>query len=220
MCRSEKWEVFLYGDKFIKVDRVSSVVLPRGVPPPGIVVSAPVLHPTWQRLHLLCVLPAFRALHGNEHVSGKSCFEPEVLRDVRVHGSSCGPCCDVVHSSFVRKHHRRRCSCRDYVLCVSRLHCFYDSYVQRGCMRRDVVCLWKFHFRLCIRFSFGQREADDGMYIINTSSTKRMSGAYACWVAGSAATTRFVPSITTTSRFKLKDKFRSEKWGCICGKAF
>ena len=113
---------FLYGDKFIKVDRVSSVVLPRGVPPPGIVVSAPVLHPTWQRFHLLFVMPAFRALHGNEHVSGQSCFEREVLRDVRVHGSSCGPCCDVVHSSFDRKHRRRRCSCRDYVLCVSRLH--------------------------------------------------------------------------------------------------
>ena len=34
--RSEQWEVFLYGDKTIKVDRDSSEVLPRGVPPPGI----------------------------------------------------------------------------------------------------------------------------------------------------------------------------------------
>ena len=46
-------------------------------------------------------MPAFRALHGNEHVSGKSCLEWEILRDVRVHGSSCGPCCDVLHSPLL-----------------------------------------------------------------------------------------------------------------------
>ena len=34
--RSVQWEVFLYGDKTIKVDRDSAEVLPRGVPPPGI----------------------------------------------------------------------------------------------------------------------------------------------------------------------------------------
>merc|ERR1719383_661969 len=34
--RSEKWEVYLYGDKTIKVDRDSAEVLTRGVPPPGI----------------------------------------------------------------------------------------------------------------------------------------------------------------------------------------
>ena len=34
--RSEQWEVFLYGDKTIKVDRDSVEVLPRGVPLPGI----------------------------------------------------------------------------------------------------------------------------------------------------------------------------------------
>merc|ERR1712136_380408 len=34
--RSEKWEVYLYGDKTIKVERDSAEVLPRGVPPPGI----------------------------------------------------------------------------------------------------------------------------------------------------------------------------------------
>ena len=31
----EQWEVFLYGDKNIKVDRAISVVLLRCVPPPG-----------------------------------------------------------------------------------------------------------------------------------------------------------------------------------------
>ena len=34
--RSEQWEVFLFGDKTIKVDRDSSEVLPRSVSPPGI----------------------------------------------------------------------------------------------------------------------------------------------------------------------------------------
>ena len=32
-CRSEKWELYLYGDKTIKVDRVGVEVLPRGMPP-------------------------------------------------------------------------------------------------------------------------------------------------------------------------------------------
>ena len=32
--RREQWEVFLFGDKTIKVDRDSSEVLPRGMPPP------------------------------------------------------------------------------------------------------------------------------------------------------------------------------------------
>ena len=35
-CRSEKWEVYLYGDMTIKVDRDCVEVLPQGVPPPGI----------------------------------------------------------------------------------------------------------------------------------------------------------------------------------------
>ena len=33
-CRSEKWEVYLYGDMTIMVVRDSVEVLPRGVPPP------------------------------------------------------------------------------------------------------------------------------------------------------------------------------------------
>ena len=34
VCRSVKWELYLYGDLIIKVDRDSVDVLPRGVPPP------------------------------------------------------------------------------------------------------------------------------------------------------------------------------------------
>ena len=43
------------------------------------------------------------------------------------------------------------------------------------------------------------------------SCTKSTFGASACSLTGTAATTLFAPT-TTTSRFKLKDKCRSEKW--------
>ena len=54
--RSELWELYLHGDKTIKMDRVSSEVLPRGVGNTSeltrsilaLVMSASVLHPTWQ----------------------------------------------------------------------------------------------------------------------------------------------------------------------------
>ena len=46
MCRSVKWELYLYGDMSIKVDRDSVEVLPRGC------ATASVLHP-WQRVTLL-----------------------------------------------------------------------------------------------------------------------------------------------------------------------
>ena len=36
-------------------------------------------------------MPAFRAWHGNDYASGSSSLEWDVQRDVRVHGSSCGP---------------------------------------------------------------------------------------------------------------------------------
>ena len=47
-------------------------------------------------------------------------LEREVQRDLRVHGSSCGTCRDVLHSSFDRKHHRCHRSCRYFVLFVGR----------------------------------------------------------------------------------------------------
>ena len=45
-----------------------------------------------------------------------------------------------------------------------------------------------------------------------TSCSWRTSGASACSMTGSAALTKFAQTTTTTSRFKLKDKCRSEKW--------
>ena len=45
-CVAVKWELYLYGDMSIKVDRDSVEVLPRGC------ATASVLHP-WQRVTLL-----------------------------------------------------------------------------------------------------------------------------------------------------------------------
>merc|ERR1712136_313693 len=89
--RSEKWEVYLYGDKTIKVERDSAEVLPRGVPLPGIggVGFGP---------------SAIRAWHWNEHEFGGPRVEGELQRDARVHGSSCGTQRGVVHCPPLRKH--------------------------------------------------------------------------------------------------------------------
>ena len=46
--RSEFWEVYLYGDQTIKVDRDSAEVLPRECHRLALMVSTSVLHPTWQ----------------------------------------------------------------------------------------------------------------------------------------------------------------------------
>ena len=121
--RSEKWEVYLYGDKTIKVERDSAEVLTRGVLPPGIggvgFGPSPNLA-TDHTIYELC-LPSERGM-GNEHKFGRPCLERKVQRDVRVHGSSCGTYRGVVHSPFERKYHRCHCHYGDHVLFVGRLH--------------------------------------------------------------------------------------------------
>ena len=41
-----------------------------------------------------------------------------IQRDARVHGSSCGTCCDVLHSHFDRKHHAARVFASPYRVMV------------------------------------------------------------------------------------------------------
>ena len=132
-CRSEKWELYLYGDMTIKVDRDIVEVLPRGVPPPRFFTQ---LGNGSHTIYELC-LPFVRGM--DEHASGSSSLEWEIQRDVRVHGSSCGTRHDVLHSHYDRKHLRCHCSSRVHVLCFGRLQCLCDSNVQRGCLRRFVV---------------------------------------------------------------------------------
>ena len=71
-------------------------------------------------------------------------LEREAQWDVRIHSSSCGAHCGVVHSPFGRLYHRCHCNYRDTVLFVDRLPWFCGP-VLRGCMRRDVVWWLVFH---------------------------------------------------------------------------
>ena len=82
-CRSEKWELYLYGDKTFKVDRFSVDVLPRGVPCLGSSPNSATDHTIYE----LC-LPFEREV--DELESGRSTLDREVQWDFRVHGSSCG----------------------------------------------------------------------------------------------------------------------------------
>ena len=74
-CRSEKWELYLYGDKSIKVDRDSVEMLSRGVPLPGFrgvgFGSSPNLATVHTSLSCACLLNV--ALY--EHESGSSSLE-------------------------------------------------------------------------------------------------------------------------------------------------
>ena len=86
MCRSEKWELYLYGDETIKVDRDSVEVLPRGVSPPWHFTQ---LGNGPHTIYGLC-LPSERGIGMSIHLavpvsSGK------VQWDVRVHGSAVEP---------------------------------------------------------------------------------------------------------------------------------
>ena len=89
----------------------------------------------------------------------------------RVHSSSCGAQCGVVHSPFQWLDHRCHCNCRDLVLC--------GRHVLRECLRRDVVWWW-FYSWWCLRFCLGQCEADDWKIQLLISSFKRSLGVYAC----------------------------------------
>ena len=96
-------EVYLYGDKTIKVDRDRAEVLSRGVLPLGIGgVGFGSSSNLATGSHHLRVVLVFRAWHGNEHESGSSSLEREVQRDVSVRSSSCGTYRDVLRSPFDR----------------------------------------------------------------------------------------------------------------------
>ena len=102
MCRSVKWELYLYGDITIKVDRDCVEVLPRSVPPPRFFIQTP---------SMLC-LPSERGM-------GMSMPLAVPASSAKYSGTLC-PRID-------RKHLRCHCCCRVPVLCVGRLHRLCDS---------------------------------------------------------------------------------------------
>ena len=115
ICRSVKWELYLYGDMTIKVDRDCVEVLPRGVGSSSNLATG--------HTPMLC-LPSERGM-------GMSMPLAVPVSSGSIAGRPC-PRLD-------RKHLRCHCSSRVHVLCVGRLHCLCDSNVQRWCLRRHVV---------------------------------------------------------------------------------
>ena len=96
--RSEEWEVFLYCDKTIKMTVIARKCCPGVCLRLAFVVSASVLHPTWQRITPSMSCACLLSVTWNELESGRSTLERVVQWDVRVHGFSCGTCRDVLHS--------------------------------------------------------------------------------------------------------------------------
>ena len=96
--RSEQWEVFLYCDKTIKMTVTARKCCPGVCLRLAFVVSASVLHPTWQRITPSMSCACLLSVAWDELDSGRSTLEREVQWDFRVHGSSCGTCRDVLHS--------------------------------------------------------------------------------------------------------------------------
>ena len=101
-------------------------------------VSASVLHPTWLRITPSMGCSCLLSVAWNELGSGRSSLEREVLRDVRVHSSSCVPCVMSFTVSLTRSAidaiavSGPRALCRQTAL-------FLGSNVQHGCLRRLVV---------------------------------------------------------------------------------
>ena len=123
------------------------------------------------------------------------------VRNVRVHSSSCGAH-RVVHSPLDWLYHRCHCECRDLVLFVGRL---------RGCLRRDVVWWW----------FFTPGAAYDAVW----DSVKPMTGNFFKYFQyqefvecvcilndGLISNYDICADSYNFSRFKLKDKCRSEQW--------
>ena len=81
--RSEQWEVYLYGDKTIKVDRDCAEGLPRRVPPPGIGGVNFCSSPNLATDHTICELCLPSECEDANHEIGENSFVWYTLRDVR-----------------------------------------------------------------------------------------------------------------------------------------
>ena len=84
-----------------------------------------------KHIYELC-LPSERGF-GIVYGLGRPSLEREVQWDFRVHSSSCGAHCGVVHSPFEWLDHRCHCNCRDLVLFLGRLPCCGGVCVAMSC---------------------------------------------------------------------------------------
>ena len=129
---------------------------------------------------------------------GRPSIEREVQLDFRVHSSSCGAICGVVHSPFDWLDHRCHCDCRVLVLFVDRLPCCGG---------------------VCVAMSYGGWFfTPDGAYDSVWDSVKPMTGNFFFYYfqyqefVGCVCNDDICPDNYNYSRFTLKDKCRSEKW--------
>ena len=208
--RSEQWEVFLYCDKTIKMTVIARKCCPGVCLRLAFVVSASVFHPTWQRITPSMSCACLLSVSWNELQSGRSTLEREVQWDFRVHGSSCGTCFDVLHSPLtvstidttttVVALYSASADCTGFAVSMCNAGACVAMSCDGGCFTPDGA-----YDSLCV--AMPMKESTPSI----PSCTKRTLGVSACSMTGTAATTFFAPT-TTTSRFKLKDKCRSEKW--------
>ena len=110
----------------------------------------------------------------------------KVQLDFRVHSSSCGAQCGVVHSPFEWLDHRCHCNCRDLVLFVGRMPRCGGVCVAMSCGGGGLLLI-------VLRFCLGQCEADDWK-ILQLFPVPRVSvrpqedvGCFGMLNAGSAA---------------------------------
>ena len=183
MCRSVKWELYLYGDMTIKVDRDSVEVLPWGVPPPWFFTQ---LGNGSHTIHVLC-LPSERGM-------GMSIFLADPVSSGKYSGTSCR---DVLHATLTG-------STIDATAAVGT-----TCTVSADCtVSATPMC----SSGACVALSCDGGSSSDGAYDSLwgalpmkgitpslTSSTKRTLGASACSMTGSASTTEFAPTTTTAS---------------------
>ena len=74
-----------------------------------------------------------------------------------------------------------------------------------------VICADNYNFPVQVDWQCRSEKWEVFLYGDKTISTKRTLGVSACSMTGSAASSLFAPT-TTTSRFELKGQCRSEKW--------
>ena len=195
--RSEQWEVLLYDDKTIKVDRDSLDVLPRGVPPPGICGvgfgSSPYLA-TDYTIYELC-LPSERGMDMSMNLA-RSSLEREVLLTCVFMAPAVEPAVMSFTVSLTGS------SIDAIAAVVSTCSASADCTDSATPMCSAGVCV----AMLCDGGSF----TPDGAYVSLwvampmkgntpsfTSCTKRSLGVSACSMIGTAATTLFAPTTTT-----------------------
>ena len=156
--------------------------------------------------HHLRVVSAIRAWLWYWYGFGRPSLKREVQLDFRVHSSSCGAQCGVVHSPFEWLDHRYHCNCRYLVLFVGSLPCC-GVFASRC---RVVVVF--FTPDGAYDSVWDSVKPMTGKYILNYFQYQEFVGCVCMLNYCFSSNDEICPDNYNYSRFKLKDKCRSEKW--------